>query len=124
MIVAKLTIQILGKEKKMSDLVMEVNDSNFDAEVLNSTIPVFVDFWAPWCGPCLMVAPVVKELAQEMQGRVKFVKVNVDDSPLTASKFGIMSIPTLLIFKGGMIVGNQVGAVPKPMLKNIIERSL
>jgi len=108
----------------MSEFVMEVNDSNFDAEVMKSAVPVLVDFWAPWCGPCRMVAPVVDELAKEMQGKVKFVKVNVDDCPLTASKFGIMSIPTLLVIKGGAIVGQQIGAVPKPMLKNMIDKAL
>lgn len=108
----------------MSEYVMEVNDSNFDSEVIKSPTPVFVDFWAPWCGPCLMVAPVVEELAKEMAGKVKFVKVNVDDSPLTASKYGIMSIPTLLLIKGGQVVNQQVGAVPKQMLKGMIDKAL
>lgn len=108
----------------MSEFVMEVNDSNFESEVIKSTAPVFVDFWAPWCGPCRMVAPVVEELAKEMAGKVKFVKVNVDDSPLTASKYGIMSIPTLLLIKGGQVVNQQVGAVPKQMLKVMIDNVL
>ncbi|MFB3852016.1 MAG: thioredoxin [Acidobacteriota bacterium] len=108
----------------MSEFVMEVNDSNFESEVIKSTAPVFVDFWAPWCGPCRMVAPVVEELAKEMAGKVKFVKVNVDDSPLTASKYGIMSIPTLLLIKGGQVVNQQVGAVPKQMLKVMIDNAL
>ena len=108
----------------MSEFVIEVNDSNFDAEVTSSEIPVFLDFWAPWCGPCRMVAPVVDELAKEMQGKVKFAKVNIDESPNTASRFGIMSIPTLLVVKGGQIVGQQVGAVPKSTLKSMIENSI
>ena len=108
----------------MSEFVMEVNDSNFDSEVTSSSLPVFLDFWAPWCGPCRMVAPVVEELAGEMQGKVKFAKVNIDESPNTASRFGIMSIPTLLVVKGGQIVGQQVGAVPKSTLKSMIENSL
>lgn len=108
----------------MSQFVMEVNDSNFDSEVNKSEIPVFVDFWAPWCGPCRMVAPVVEELASEMSGKVKFVKVNVDDCPQTASKYGIMSIPTLLVIKNGEIVGSQIGAVNKAVLKNMIEKNL
>lgn len=108
----------------MSEFVMEVNDSNFDSEVIKSSTPVFVDFWAPWCGPCRMVAPVVEELAKEMAGKVKFVKVNVDDSPLTASKYGIMSIPTLLLIKGGQVLNQQVGAVPKQMLKVMIDNVL
>ncbi|HNQ77736.1 MAG TPA: thioredoxin [Acidobacteriota bacterium] len=108
----------------MSEFVIEVNDSNFDSEVTNSSLPVFLDFWAPWCGPCRMVAPVVDELAGEMKGKVKFAKVNIDESPNTASRFGIMSIPTLLVVKGGQIVGQQVGAVPKSTLKSMIENSL
>jgi thioredoxin 1 len=108
----------------MSDFVIEVNDSNFDAEVTNSAVPVLIDFWAPWCGPCRMVAPIVDELAKEMAGKVKFTKVNVDESPNTASRYGVMSIPTLLVIKGGQIVGQQVGAVPKPLLKSLIEKSL
>jgi thioredoxin 1 len=108
----------------MSEFVVEVNDSNFDSEVANSTIPVFIDFWAPWCGPCRMVAPVVDELAKEMQGKIKFTKVNIDDSPNTASRFGVMSIPTMLVIKNGQTVGQQVGAVPKGILKAMIEKSL
>jgi thioredoxin 1 len=109
---------------RMSEFVIEVNDSNFDSEVASSTIPVFIDFWAPWCGPCRMVAPVVDEIAKEMQGKVKFTKVNIDDSPNTASRFGVMSIPTMLVIKGGQTVGQQVGAVPKGILKSMIEKSL
>ncbi len=108
----------------MSESVKEINDSNFQNEVISSAIPVFVDFWAPWCAPCRMVAPAVEELAKEMQGKVKFVKVNVDDSPLTASQYGIMSIPTLMVFKSGTIVGQQIGAVPKSMLQNLINKAL
>lgn len=108
----------------MSEFVMEVNDSNFENEVINSSLPVLVDFWAPWCGPCRMVAPVVDEIAKEMQGKVKFVKVNVDESPITASKYGIMSIPTLIVLKNGVVLGQQVGAVPKSILKNLIDNSL
>src|SRR3954454_1605662 len=79
----------------------EVTDANFDAEVIKSETPVLVDFWAPWCGPCRMVAPVVEELSQEYAGKVKFVKLNTDDNVRTASQYGIRSIPTLLVFKGG-----------------------
>jgi len=108
----------------MSEFITEVNDSNFDSEVTASALPVFIDFWAPWCGPCRMIAPVVDELAKEMNGKVKFTKVNIDESPNVASRFGVMSIPTLLVVKGGQIVGQQVGAVPKGTLKSMIENSL
>jgi thioredoxin 1 len=108
----------------MAEFVMEVNDSNFEKEVLNSSLPVFVDFWAPWCGPCRMVSPVVDEVAKEMSEKVKFVKVNVDDSPETASKYGVMSIPTLLLIKNKEVVAQQIGAIPKPMIKNMIEKAL
>jgi thioredoxin 1 len=108
----------------MAEFVMEVNDSNFEKEVLNSSLPVFVDFWAPWCGPCRMVSPVVDEVAKEMSEKVKFVKVNVDESPETASKYGVMSIPTLLLIKNKEVVAQQIGAIPKPMIKNMIEKAL
>ena len=109
------------KGEKMSEFVMEINDSNFEAEVIKSAVPVLVDFWAPWCGPCRMIGPVVEELAKEMAGKAKFVKVNVDESPNTAAKYGIMSIPTLLIVKGGQVINQQVGAVPKAMIKNMMD---
>ena len=108
----------------MSSNVKEINDQNFQAEVLDSATPVLVDFWAPWCGPCRMVAPVVEELAGEMMGKVKFTKVNVDESQVFAAKYGIMSIPALLVFKGGQVVRQHVGALPKAALKNILESSL
>lgn len=108
----------------MSQFVIEVNDQNFDNEVTSSQLPVFLDFWAPWCGPCRMISPVVDELATEMQGKVKFAKINVDESPNTAARFGVMSIPTLLMVKSGQIVGQQVGAVPKSALKSMIDSSL
>ena len=103
---------------------VEVNDSNFDQMVLQSKTPVLVDFWAVWCGPCHMVAPVVEELADEYEGKVTMVKLNVDENPKTASQYGIMSIPTLLIFKDGAPVSNIIGFRPKPELKKSIDAVL
>jgi len=101
-----------------------VDDSNFDQVVLQSKVPVLVDFWAAWCAPCLMVAPVVEELAEEYDGRVNFVKLDVDQNPKTASQYGIMSIPFLLIFKNGAPMSNIVGFRPKADLKQSLEAVL
>lgn len=100
----------------------QVTDSSFKQEVLESEVPVLVDFWAPWCGPCRMVAPVVDEIAQQYEGQVKVVKVNTDENPQVASQYGIRSIPTLMIFKGGTRVDMVVGAVPKTTLANTLEK--
>ena len=102
----------------------EVNDSQFEAEVLKSETPVLVDFWAPWCGPCRMVAPLVEELADEYGPKVKFVKVNTDESFNTAASYGIRSIPTLIVFKGGQPVGQVIGFRPKNDLKRVIDQAL
>lgn len=101
-----------------------VTDTSFKEEVLDSEIPVLVDFWAPWCGPCRMVAPVVEEIAEQYEGQVKVVKLNTDENPNVASQYGIRSIPTLMIFKGGQRVDMVVGAVPKTTLANTLEKYL
>jgi thioredoxin 1 len=101
-----------------------VTDENFEQEVLKSELPVLVDFWAPWCGPCRMVAPVVDEISQQYEGQVKVVKVNTDENSEVANKYGIRSIPTLMIFKGGNRVDMVVGAVPKTTLANTLEKYL
>lgn len=99
----------------------DVSDGNFEQEVLQSAKPVLVDFWAPWCGPCRMVAPVVEELSEEYDGQVDFVKLNTDDNPNTAIKYGVRSIPTLLVFKDGQPVSQIVGFRPKNDLKRRLD---
>jgi thioredoxin 1 len=109
----------MGKED-----LFHVSDERFGEEVLQSKLPVLVDFWAPWCSPCLMIAPAVEELAKEYSGRMKVGKMNVDENPQTPSTFGIRGIPTLILFKGGKAVNQVVGAVPKTKLKAMIEESI
>ena len=102
----------------------DIDDSSFDQNVLQAEVPVLVDFWATWCGPCRMVAPVVEELAQEYEGKIRFAKLDVDQNPKTASKYGIMSIPTLIIFKNGEPVSHVVGFRPKAELKRELDAAL
>jgi len=104
--------------------VEKVTDQNFEDDVVKASAPVIVDFWAEWCGPCRMVAPILEEVSGELGEKVKIVKLNVDENPQTASKYGIMSIPTLLLFKDGKIASRQVGAAPKAKLVQWINGSI
>ncbi|MFN8670769.1 MAG: thioredoxin [Candidatus Sericytochromatia bacterium] len=108
----------------MAGKVLDVSNSSFEQDVEKSDLPVLVDFWAPWCGPCRMVAPVVEALAEELDGKVKFAKINVDDNPEISEKFEVMGIPALLLFKGGNLVDKVVGAVPKANLQNMISKHI
>ncbi len=101
-------------------MVEKVTDATFDQDVLKATGPVVVDFWAEWCGPCRMISPALEEISTALDGKVKIVKLNVDENPATAAKYGIMSIPTLMLFKGGELASRQVGAAPKAKLQQWI----
>lgn len=104
--------------------LLNLNDSNFKKEVLESELPVLVDFWASWCLPCKIISPIIEELSNEYQGRIKICKLNVDENPRTATTYGIMSIPTLIFFKNGQIMKQVVGALSKAELKKNIEENL
>jgi thioredoxin 1 len=108
----------------MAGTVSEVTDSNFQAEVLESEVPVLVDFWAPWCGPCRMVAPVVEEIAKERGEALKVVKMNIDDNNETAIAYNVMSIPTLIVFNHGQVAKTVIGAYPKKRLEAELEPAL
>jgi thioredoxin 1 len=104
--------------------IIHVSDENFEQEVLKADMPVVVDLWAPWCGPCRALAPIVEELAVAYKNRVKFAKLNIDDSPSTAEKFGVRSIPTLMLFKDGKLLDTLIGLVPKEKLEDFVKKGL
>ena len=106
----------------MSDVVMEIDDGGFDSEILQSEKPVLVDFWAPWCGPCKAIGPIIEELAETFGDKVKFAKCNVDDNPVTPGKYGIKAIPTLIFFREGDVVDQITGMVAKSKLEETINK--
>lgn len=107
-----------------SEKVLAFDDGNFETEVLQSPIPVLVDFWASWCAPCKAIAPLIDTIAQDYEGKIKVGKVNVDDNPATPSKYGIRGIPTIMLFKEGKLIDQVVGAVPKAQLEALINKAL
>jgi len=111
---------LLKRRTTMADNISQVSDATFDSEVLKSTVPVLIDFWAPWCGPCRAIAPIVDEIAGEYAGKLKVVKMNVDDNPRTPAQYGVRGIPNLILFKDGQVAQQIVGAVPKAQLVKAI----
>jgi thioredoxin 1 len=105
-------------------MAMDVTDSSFDEEVLKSDIPVLIDFWAEWCGPCKMLTPIIEELSKSMEGKVKILKMNIDDNPDTPSTLGIRSIPTMMLFKDGKQLASKVGALPKSSIEEWINSNI
>jgi thioredoxin 1 len=107
-----------------SDNIFDFTDDNFQSEVLDSSTPVLVDFWASWCGPCKAIAPIIEEIATEYQGKVKVGKVNVDENPAIPSNYGVRGIPTLILFKDGQVFDQAVGALPKSQLQSMLDKAV
>lgn len=108
----------------MAENIINVTDSNFESMVIQSDVPVLVDFWASWCAPCRAIAPIVEEMSNEYAGKVRVAKMNVDENPATPGKYGVRGIPTLILFKGGKVLDQLVGAVPKGQIKDLIGKGL
>lgn len=108
----------------MSNNIINVTDSNFEQEVLSSEMPVLLDYWAEWCGPCKMIAPILNDIADEYSGKIKIAKINIDENPGTPAKFGVRGIPTLMIFKSGSIEATKVGAMSKSQLSAFIDSTI
>src|SRR4030042_2529138 len=113
-----------GREEPMAGTLLELNSGNFKTTVDSGSIPVLVDFWAPWCGPCRVIAPILEEVAKEFEGKVRVAKLNVDDSPDIASQFGVRGIPTLILFRDGPIKGQMVGGNPKNNIAQLLQKNL
>jgi thioredoxin 1 len=112
------------RRKKMLNAPIHVSDAEFEEKVLNSDVPVLVDFWAPWCGPCRMVAPILDKLAEEFAGKIRVAKVNTDEDAQWAMQYGIQGIPTMLVVHNGEVIREQVGAVPEPYLRALVDEVL
>lgn len=113
-----------AQQDKVSDMTKSVTDDSFESDVLNSSEPVLVDFWAEWCGPCKQIAPALESISSTMEGRLTVAKVNIDENPATPGKYGVRGIPTLLLFKGGEVAAMKVGALPESQLTEWIEQHI
>lgn len=108
----------------MSETVQEISDANFQSDVLQSETPVLLDYWAPWCQPCRMIAPILEEVSKDYQGRIKFLKMNVDDNPESPARYGVRGIPTLMLFKDGNVAATKVGALTKSQLSAFLDENI